>query len=449
MTMLSQIDGLNSMLDSASASDAAMVTPLQRVTWGELSQSRDGLIRSLCGYAQKQVGLRFVSDIASYAILFAMEALHCDLVLMDSGLSSEQSSALARSLGLAAVISPARGSTSAVVTERFETQTKGTGTATVTVLTSGSTGAPKPILHTWKSLCRPTRRTGRSEQRWLLTYRPHLYAGLQVFLQCMADHGTLYLPGDGSDASAICRFIAANDVEYISATPSYWRRLLLFSDPHLLGSVRPVQITLGGEVADQAVLDALRRQFPHTRIVHIYATSELGRCFSVTDGREGFPTRFLDAPSPDGVEMRVADDELVVRSANAAIGQIDRNVWIRTGDLVTIHGGRVLFKGRQSEVINVGGSKVHPVEIERVIRGVPGVEDVRVFATRSSLAGQLVACELVPSSSDAQAQVVESVQQTCTALLAPFQRPRLMKIVKRIELSAANKVVRGSSPCPQ
>jgi hypothetical protein len=81
-----------------------------------------------------------------------------------------------------------------------------------------------------------------------------------------------------------------------------------------------IQVTLGGEVVDQQILDSLRRTFPHARIVHIYATTELGRCFSVTDGRAGFPARYLTEPTADGVVLGVEDGELVVRSANAMEG---------------------------------------------------------------------------------------------------------------------------------
>jgi len=271
-----------------------------------------------------------------------------------------------------------------------------------------------------------------------------------VLLQCFVNYGTLYVPGEGWEPSEIARWVAENRIEYISATPSYWRRLLLFSEPTALKAMKPVQITLGGEVVDQAILDSLKRLFPQARIVHIYATTELGRCFSVTDGLQGFPRRLLDNPSAEGVEMRIRDGELIVRSANGMAGYDPYSCqtgleedWVATGDLVTVAGNRVVFTGRKTDMINVGGNKVHPIEVEQVIRSVPGVCDVRVFGRRSSISGMLVACEIVSDQTQGHPELQESVRRTCQARLAAFQRPRLIEIVNRIELSVAQKTVRN------
>ncbi len=117
--------------------------------------------------------------------------------------------------------------------------------------------------------------------------------------------------------------------------------------------------------------------------------------------------------------------------------------WIGTGDLVGIDADRVLFRGRRTEIINVGGNKVHPLEVERVIRSVPGVADVRVFGRRSSIAGQLVACEVVSDGRRHDEELQQAVLQTCHANLAAHQRPRLLNIVEQIALSSAQKMVRG------
>jgi acyl-CoA synthetase (AMP-forming)/AMP-acid ligase II len=210
-----------------------------------------------------------------------------------------------------------------------------------------------------------------------------------------------------------------------------------------------LQITLGGEVVDQMILNSLTRHFPDARLVHIYATTEVGRCFSVTDGLQGFPRKFLDAPSADGVEMRIHDNELFVRSKNAMAGydpysfqKDSSHDWMATGDMVNIIDDRVIFTGRKTDIINVGGNKVHPVEVEQVIRSIPGVCNVRVFGKRSSISGQLVACEIVRDNAVTDAELREAVQLVCQAKLAPYQRPRLINMVEQIELSAAQKMIR-------
>ena len=91
----------------------------------------------------------------------------------------------------------------------------------------------------------------------------------------------------------------------------------MFAKSDLLAQLPIVQITLGGEVVDQAVLDRLKNAFPKSRLVHIYATTEMGRCFSVNDGLAGFPASYLKAPLPDGVELKIEDGQLMIRSANS------------------------------------------------------------------------------------------------------------------------------------
>ena len=81
-------------------------------------------------------------------------------------------------------------------------------------------------------------------------------------------------------------------VRAVSGTPSYWRRLVTLGSRDALKEIPLEQITLGGEIADQTLLDTLKLMYPAARIVHIYATSELGRCFSVKDGKAGFPGPF-------------------------------------------------------------------------------------------------------------------------------------------------------------
>jgi acyl-CoA synthetase (AMP-forming)/AMP-acid ligase II len=98
--------------------------------------------------------------------------------------------------------------------------------------------------------------------------------------------------------------------------------------------------------------------------------------------------------------------------------------------------------GRRSDLINVGGNKVSPLEVEQVIRQVRGVADVRVYAKPSSIAGQLVACEIVPSSEQAEPETKRAVLAACQEQLASFKRPRFVEIVDEIKLTDASKRLR-------
>ena len=429
----------------------AILTHASSTCWAELSQSIDRFCQDQERLARRRIGLALRGSSTGLAALAALEHLECDAFLIPGDLPLAEARLLAEELRLGALVIPGEGSgQESVAIEELTGEDPGSGGASVTILTSGTTGKPKAVRHTWASLARPARVASEAlGQCWLLTYRPHFYAGLQVILQCVLNSGTLVIPRPSCDAQEVAELAARAGVQYASATPSYWRWLITFADPATLTRVPLVQLTLGGETVSQQILDALRRKFPGARLVHIYATTELGRCFSVTDGLAGFPSRFLERPSPENVEMRIAAGELQIRSANAmerydrdAATSILKEGWFCTGDLVGRVGDRVHFLGRRSDLINVGGNKVHPLEVEQVIREVPGVADVRVFAMASSVAGQIVACEIVPHAGIESSRVHDSVNRQCLGRLASHQRPRLIRLVDRISLTDAGKAPR-------
>jgi acyl-coenzyme A synthetase/AMP-(fatty) acid ligase len=388
--------------------------------------------------------------------LTALLSLDCDLFLLDDALSPEAIAEFAGSFQFDTILDPVAEDDDLAVRRRdgaMAMSSSRSGRGAVTLFTSGSTGRPKSVCHNWESLTRAVRQTSaQSPLTWLLTYRPHLYAGLQVFVHCLLNRETLVMPGDGMAVDRLLELMCRHRITAVSATPSYWRRIIALGRRDTLRQVSLTQITLGGEAADQSLLSALAGLYPEARVVHIYATSELGRCFSIKDGLAGFPVSFLDQPTDDGVELRVEDGELLVRPANGIPGICptdgsarNEREWIATADLVERVGDRFLFIGRRSEVINVGGNKVHPFRVEQVILAVPGVRDARVFAKRSSLVGEMVACEFVAQTGFDSDQVTQAIQTICRERLGAAERPRLVRATDTIELSGAAKKIRGGA----
>jgi acyl-CoA synthetase (AMP-forming)/AMP-acid ligase II len=435
------------------ASRPAVVAESGAASWAELAALARGYARELAGLGGARVGVRLAGSAGCWAALAALDALDAGVVLLDAAADREACRALARDLGLVAIVTAREAGLAGPLLDETGAPARpdlATDPRSVTILTSGTTGRPKAVRHTWESLTRPVRRAGGARGTWLVAYRPSLYAGLQVALQALAEGGTLVVPPRGAAPATLARLMAEHQVDCASGTPSWWRRLLLFAAELARAPLR--QVTLGGEVVDQQVLDGLARLFPAARIVHVYATTELGRCFSVADRRAGFPAGYLGGASPDGVELRIVDGELHVRSANAmagydgAPGAPARGALVPTGDLVEVRGDRVHFVGRRSDVINVGGNKVHPAEVERVLRSVPGLGDVRVYARASSIAGELVACDVVPAPGVDPAALRADVARRCAAALPGFQRPRLIQVVGEIAVSTSGKVVRRAPP---
>ena len=244
--------------------------------------------------------------------------------------------------------------------------------------TSGTTDTPKLVCHTLESLTDSIKRaTKYGSYRWGLLYDLTRFAGLQVFLQSFLNASLLIFTDYACSLEEQIRALVLAECNALSATPTMWRKILM-SDASEYIPLK--QITLGGEIADAAVLAALARAYPDTHITHIYASTEAGVGFAVHDGLEGFPKEYLETP-PKGIEIAVSEDGLLLlRKARQAqffldveTSLYDDEGWINTGDLVELKGSRYIFLGRASGAINVGGSKVYPEEVERVILQVPGV----------------------------------------------------------------------------
>ncbi|MBN2799015.1 MAG: long-chain fatty acid--CoA ligase [Deltaproteobacteria bacterium] len=316
----------------------------------------------------------------------------------------------------------------------------------VVLFSSGTTGVPKGALHSWDTLsARVHRSAGLDGSRWLLTFALSAFAGLQVVLHALDNGGALVLyhgtPAEGG------RTGAEHGVTHLSATPTFYRFLLATSPPEVLASLRPVQITLGGEVADQGVLDALGRSFPQARLTHVYASTEAGAVFSVQDGRAGFPAAWLDSAA---TPLRIRDGELLVGRARGMKGYLgahraDDGELLATGDLVEVVGDRVLFRGRRSERIHVGGAKVDPSEVERVLLEVPGVVAVRVSGAPSSLMGQLVRAEVLLAPDRTPAAMRLALRAHASERLRPQEVPRLWNFVDTFERTSSGKLVRRAT----
>ena len=159
----------------------------------------------------------------------------------------------------------------------------------ISIFTSGTTGTPKIISHTWHTLFTMYKVKNSSPQRWFSPYLPGTYAWYQMILMWMFIPSQVLIVPSLSNPEEMWKEIIFNNVNAISATPSFWRYLLLINAEDELSSAYVTQITLGGKYVDQILLDKLHHLFPTARLTHIYASTETGAAIIVHDGKEGFP----------------------------------------------------------------------------------------------------------------------------------------------------------------
>ena len=310
----------------------------------------------------------------------------------------------------------------------------------VVVATSGTSGPPKLVDHSWDSLLAAARLAEQWHGRgWLLVYDATRWAGLQVWLQALLTAGRLVVPAS-RDPDLVAKACVDEDVSILPATPTLLRRLIASGDRAVVSTMKLDRITLGGEATDAQLLEQAKQLFPNAKITHVYATTELGEVFRVTDSQAGFPIEWIGRPLPGGVRLSMRrDGELLV--------QLSRDTAeVATGDLVERRGKRFEFTGRRSDVIVVGGAKVFPKRVEEILRGVPGIADARVYGLPSAITGELVAAEIViheplPAGTTPD-QVRSAALAVCRERLEAHGVPRVVDVVKKLTLTAAGKIPR-------
>lgn len=320
------------------------------------------------------------------------------------------------------------------------------------MLTSGTTGRPKIAVHIFAGLTGAIT-PGASQVNppvWATFYDIRRYGGLQILLRALLCGGSLVLSQAGEPIADHLGRIAAAGVTHISGTPTHWRRALMSS---AAASIAPRYVRLSGEIADQAILDALKQAYPAASISHAYASTEAGVGFDVDDGLEGFPAHYLARPG--AVEMKIADGSLRIRSnrmaldyaGRADLALADDEGFVDTGDMVEIRAGRCYFTGRRGGIINVGGLKVHPEEVEGVINRHEAVRLSRVRPRKSPIIGAIVVADVVLKETEApdQASVKAGILAMCGETLATHKIPAIINFVASIDTTAGGKVARTNA----
>jgi acyl-CoA synthetase (AMP-forming)/AMP-acid ligase II len=309
------------------------------------------------------------------------------------------------------------------------------GSTKLTIFSSGTSGIPKRTTHLISQLIKQFdyQKNNREEKIWGLMYQTTRMAGIQVLLNsytrnesivCLRNHATL---GDK------VRAFGTKSVNALSGTPSMFRYLSQLDD---FRNLALTQLTLGGEMVDQKILDTLKGYFPHSRITHIYASTEIGFGFAVSDGLSGFPAEYLSR-SFELFKIMSINDELVFAFPGNSMKPEGFSVF--SGDMIKNDGNRVFFIGRRSGMVNVGGLKVFPEEVEETIRGIAGVSDAYVYSVKNSQIGEILKARVICEPSLNQA----SIRSRLKEVLPSHKVPALIDIVQELPISTSGKILRS------
>jgi len=315
------------------------------------------------------------------------------------------------------------------------------------LLTSGTTGVPKLVVHTLASLAgaiEPNSFTAAEGSVWSTFYDIRRYGGLQIFLRAMLGGGSLVLSSAKEPVGDFLARVGRHGVTHISGTPSHWRRALMSP---IAGKMAPKYVRLSGEIADQAILDDLKAFYRGAGVAHAFASTEAGVAFSVDDGMAGFPASLI-GNGADEVEMKIVDGSLRIRSPRTAtryLGDVgplrDGDGFVDNGDMLEARDGRYYFVGRRGGVINVGGMKVHPEEVEAVINRHPAVRMSLVKARKNPFTGAVVVADVVAREEPSDT-LQGDILAACRTRLAPHKVPAAIRFVPALDVGDSGKIAR-------
>lgn len=316
--------------------------------------------------------------------------------------------------------------------------------------TSGTTGSPKLVSYTLDKLISTAQKNVKrgADYNWGLCYDLNRFAGLQVYLQVVVAGSTLTISENDHSIHDMINVFSLNEVNAISATPSFWQKVLMSENSSQL---QLTKITLGGEISAQSILDALAYQYKGATITHIYASTEAGVGFAVKDKCSGFPIGYLVKDNGLDISLKIIDKELWIRSSRsnnqllAGNLEVDEQGYVNTGDLVECIKDRVVFLGRSSGAINVGGNKVMPEKIEAVINKNDSVSYSRVFGKSNSMLGTIVCAEIVLTAAGKSLDTKElkkTIISQCKNELDTHEVPVLLKFVDSIAINSTGKLIR-------
>lgn len=308
-------------------------------------------------------------------------------------------------------------------------------TSTISIFTSGTTGQPKCVTHTLATLARAVRKGENYDKHiWAYAYNPTHMAGLQVFFQALENKSTL-VDVFAQPRDVVYEKIDRYGITHISATPTFYRMLMPFEKAY----PTVLRVTLGGEKSDKQLHEHICQIFPNAKVNNVYASTEAGSLFAAKGDCFQLPADLRD-------KFRVEDDELLIHKS--LLGQSDSFAYdgdfYHSGDLiewVNEAEGLFRFKSRKNELINVGGYKVNPSEVEEVINAIDEVQQSLVYGRSNSVLGNIVVAEVVLV--DGSELTGMDIRRALADKLQDFKIPRKVQIVDNLSMTRTGKLKRS------
>ena len=316
------------------------------------------------------------------------------------------------------------------------------------LFSSGSTGKPKAMIHNLDNLINSYKDKREKKMNMLVFLMFDHIGGLNTLFNVLSMGAALIIPED-RDAGTICTLIEKYRIAVLPSSPTFLNLILMSGEHqnHNLKSLR--MITYGTEAMPESLLIRLKEAFPRVRLLQTFGTSETGISTTASKSSDSLYMKIDDADQ----EYKIVDNELWLRSKTQVLGYLNASMdaftedgWFKTGDLVEqVEDGYLKIIGRNKEVINVGGEKVLPAEVESVILSHPDIDDCMVHGAANVITGETVVVDVVSHTDKDARTLKKELRSFCRDKLAAYKIPTKVNAVDRTNFSDRFKKIRIAS----
>ena len=310
------------------------------------------------------------------------------------------------------------------------------------LFSSGSTGKPKAMIHNLDTLIDSFKDKKEKSMNMLVFLMFDHIGGLNTVFNALCMGACLIIPKI-KDAKTICELIEKYKIMVLPSSPTFLNLILISQEykNYDLSSLR--MITYGTETMPQSLLLKLKEVFPKVKFLQTFGTSETG--ISTTSSKSS-NSLFMKLEDING-EYKIVENELWLRSKTQVLGYLNASMdsftsdgWFKTGDLVEVDGEYIKIIGRAKEVINVGGQKVLPAEVESIILEMEEISDCMVYGEKNAITGQTVVCDVVLNKNIEN--IKKRVRVFCKDRLDTYKIPTKVNVVDKTNFSDRFKKIR-------
>jgi acyl-coenzyme A synthetase/AMP-(fatty) acid ligase len=314
------------------------------------------------------------------------------------------------------------------------------------LFSSGSTGKPKAMVHNLDNLAESYLDRKSKNINFLVFLMFDHIGGINTLLNCLAMGATITIP-NSRNPEEVCSLIQKYKVQVLPSSPTFLNLILIGSCHTKYDLSSLIMITYGTEPMPESLLGRLKETFPRVKFLQTFGTSETG---IIKTSSKSNSSTFLKIED-DKQEFQIVDGELWIRSKTQILGYLNHNSdsfttdgWFKTGDIVKLQeDGYLNIIGRKKEIINVGGEKVLPQEVENILMELDYVQDATVYAMPSPIVGEAVAVDIVFKENVSLPENIKSqVRNHCKSKLEAYKVPVKINVVENLVHSERFKKLR-------